>query len=130
MQAPYGYYPPGTQMMQQYPGGPIYPQLPPPYSGDPSKQQPQQNQAPPPPYQAVPVQGYPGQMQQQPYFYPGYTPAPMIYHPYQYQMMVPSLPPNVAVHMPDGFDASARFDGVARPSIPVCPISCFYFIIF
>jgi len=47
-----------------------------------------------------------------PYQNPGlYNP----YNPYQ------NLPPNSTVVMPQGFDAGARFDGLARPGIPPPP---------
>ncbi|XP_054156970.1 DAZ-associated protein 2-like isoform X2 [Oppia nitens] len=39
---------------------------------------------------------------------------------YQYNPY-PTLPPNSTVVMPTGFDAGARFDGVARPNIPPPP---------
>ncbi|KAH9388131.1 mitogen-activated protein kinase kinase kinase binding [Tyrophagus putrescentiae] len=123
----YGSVPMQQQQQQQYPGSPLYPQIPPPY-GDPSKEQqanppPMNPNQPPPPYQLPQqqqqhLQYMPMYSGQQVYAYPGgYNP----YQPYQYQMMVPQLPPNMAVVMPDGFDASARFDGVARASVPPPP---------
>ncbi len=129
----YGSVPMQQQQQQQYPGGPLYPQIPPPY-GDPSKEQLQANPPPPPmnPNQPPPPYQFSQQQQQhlqympmfpgqQVYAYPGgYNP----YQPYQYQMMVQQLPPNMAVVMPDGFDASARFDGVARASVPVSSTLC------
>ena len=109
-QAAFAYFPPGTQMMPMY-GTPM---APPPY--DPN--QPQQ-QGPPPsayPYGPIPGQAFHGQ----PYFYPGFVPgqAPAMYPAYPMIHQAPP-PPNMAVIMPDGFDSCARFDGVARPSIPV-----------
>jgi len=47
--------------------------------------------------------------------YPYQNPGLYQYNPYQ------NLPPNSTVVMPQGFDAGARFDGIARPLIPPPP---------
>lgn len=111
--APQGIHP-GQMMMP--PGG-MYPngQMPPPPPYDPSK--PNSQQQVPPHINAYPYGPMPGQQYA---FYPGYVqghPAPM-YPGYPVIHAAP-LPPHMAVVMPDGFDPSARFDGIARPSIPV-----------
>lgn len=110
--APQGIHP-GQMMM---PPGAMYPngQMPPP-PYDPSK--PNSQQQVPPHMNAYPYGPMPGQQYA---FYPGYVqghPAPM--YPGYPMIHAAPLPPHMAVVMPDGFDPSARFDGIARPSIPV-----------
>jgi len=96
------------------PGGPhMFPPgaMPPPPPYDPQQiPQGQPQVAPPPPV------GY------QPFFHGqpvGYSPFPFYPNMYPMYPMMQPLPPHMAVVMPDGFDASARFDGISRPSIPV-----------
>jgi len=128
--------PPGAQQMPP----------PPPYDPQQIPNQPQNGQGP----QQQGQGGQQGQGQQQPGQQPGPQqqqqqqgpPQQLGYYPGQpayaygippyatygyppnvypiYGMMQP-LPPNMAVVMPDGFDACARFDGISRPSIPPPP---------
>jgi len=95
---------------------------PPPYSQYQAVPQPQQQ----PNYSYAPQMGYnPNpylsnnsrpQTGGYPYAYPTAPPGPQYqYNPYQ------SLPPNTTVVMPQGFDAGARFDGIAKPNIPPPP---------
>ena len=72
--------------------------------------QPTSRMPPPPPYNTNPM----GQAMYSIYGYP------VSHYPYTQPMVQPSpLPSNVAIVMPDGFDSMARFDGIARPNIPV-----------
>lgn len=93
-------YPPFVQQyQQQYQPQPTgYP------NQDPMNMGPQHQAGPPPPYsaQGMPPQGYGGYAPPGPYpsgYYPSQTPATYV--------------------VPDAFDAGARFDGVAQPTVPV-----------
>ena len=92
----------------------------------------QQPMGPPPPYQP-PQSFYPpinheykpsyssgpsGQPMHPGQSYPGTYPTAPYGAQYQYNPY-PQIPPNACVVMPQAFDAGARFDGVAKPNIPV-----------
>ncbi len=56
-----------------------------------------------------------------PYAPPGYAapPQPAPYYPQAAGYAQPPPPPSTVV-VQGGFDAGARFDGVAQPTVPVC----------